>query len=131
MSGHGEKLSRKQEQAIGALLSTHTLRQAAEQVGVAEVTLRRWLGSPAFHRSYQDARQHVLSQTTDQLIHACTGAVATLESIMQDTDCTASARVTAARAILEMAYQGVELDSVAARVTELEAMLRTEQAVAG
>jgi hypothetical protein len=34
MTGHGEKLTRKQDQAIGALLSKQTLGAAAEQAGI-------------------------------------------------------------------------------------------------
>ena len=38
--GHGEKLSRKQEQAVVALLTMPTIRKAAEKAGVGERTLR-------------------------------------------------------------------------------------------
>ena len=40
MSGHGEKLTRKQDAAIGALLSQSTISAAAESVGIGEATLR-------------------------------------------------------------------------------------------
>src|SRR5688572_27719597 len=42
MNGHGERLSRKQEQAVVALLEQPTLGQAAAAVGVNEKTLRSW-----------------------------------------------------------------------------------------
>ena len=41
--GHGEKLSRKQEQAIAALLEQPTIDAAAQVVGVSERTIRNWL----------------------------------------------------------------------------------------
>ena len=56
MSGHGEKRSRKQEQAIASLLREATLESAAQAVGVGESTLRRWLQQPEFHRAYRAAR---------------------------------------------------------------------------
>jgi len=39
--GHGEKLSRKAEQAIAALLEHATIKAAAKACHVAERTLRR------------------------------------------------------------------------------------------
>ena len=42
-SGHGEKQTRKQEQAIAALLGCATIELAAEATGVAPITLKRWL----------------------------------------------------------------------------------------
>lgn len=39
MAGHGEKLSRKQEQAITALLVAPSIIEAATQAGIGEHTL--------------------------------------------------------------------------------------------
>jgi hypothetical protein len=39
MAGHGEKLSRKREQAIAALLSASTLVEAAKAAGIGDRTL--------------------------------------------------------------------------------------------
>ena len=46
--GHGERLSRKQEQAVAALLEHATIRAAAAAVPVHERTLRQWMRAPAF-----------------------------------------------------------------------------------
>lgn len=43
MAGHGEKLSRKKELALAALLVSPPLPEAATKVGVHERTLFRWL----------------------------------------------------------------------------------------
>ena len=48
MTGHGEKLTRKQEQAIACLLAEATLTAAASHCGIGEATLRRWLRDPQF-----------------------------------------------------------------------------------
>ena len=48
MPGHGEKLSRMQDKAVGALLTCDSLTQAALQCGVNEATLRRWLAVPLY-----------------------------------------------------------------------------------
>ena len=44
-----------------------------------------------------------------------------LEAIMQDATASASARVSAAKAVLETALKGVEVEDLAARMTALEA----------
>ena len=46
MKGHGEKLTRKMDAAIVALLTHATIPAAARNCGVAEVTLWRWLQLP-------------------------------------------------------------------------------------
>ena len=43
-----------------------------------------------------------------------------LTDISQDVNCPASARVSAARTVLELALKGVELEDLAVRVEELE-----------
>ena len=48
MKAHGEKLSRKQELAIAALLTCHAITDAAHQCGIGEVTLHRWLKEAPF-----------------------------------------------------------------------------------
>jgi len=46
--------------------------------------------------------------------------VLALTDISQDVNCPASARVSAARTVLELALKGVELEDLAVRVEELE-----------
>ena len=43
-----------------------------------------------------------------------------LTDVAQDVSCPASARVSAARTVLELALKGVELEDLAVRVEELE-----------
>ena len=120
MKGHGEKLSRNQERAISALLVHPTMSQAAEAAGIGEVTLWRWLRIPTFKEQYRLARREAVSQAVGQLQAACSIAVVALTDVFRDVNCPASARVSAARTVLEMALKGVELEDLAVRVEELE-----------
>ena len=120
MKGHGEKLSRNQERAISALLVHPTMTQAADAAGIGEVTLWRWLRIPTFKEQYRLARREVVSQAVGQLQAACSVAVVALTDISQDVNCPASARVSAARTVLELALKGIELEDLAVRVEELE-----------
>ena len=120
MKGHGEKLSRNQERAIAALLVHPTMLAAAAAAGVGEVTLWRWLQIPEFKEQYRLARREAVSQAVGHLQGACSVAVVALTDISQDVNCPASARVSAARTVLELALKGVELEDLAVRVEELE-----------
>mgnify|MGYP000586680698 CR=1 FL=1 len=120
MKGHGEKLSRNQERAIAALLIHPTMLAAAAAAGVGEVTLWRWLQIPEFKEQYRLARREAVSQAVGHLQGACSVAVVALTDISQDVNCPASARVSAARTVLELALKGVELEDLAVRVEELE-----------
>ena len=121
MIGHGEKLSRKQEQVITALVMCPSITEAAAQCGLAEVTLRRWLKHEAFQTAYREARRAVVQHAIVAVQQATGEAVATLRHVMQDADAPASARVSAAKAILETAVKAVEVEDLEARITALEA----------
>jgi hypothetical protein len=56
MAGHGEKLGRKQEDAIAALLSQRTVEEAAHVTGVGVRTLLRWMKIPEFDADYRRVR---------------------------------------------------------------------------
>jgi hypothetical protein len=74
-AGHGEKLTRKQEQAIAALLSEPTLEAAAGTAGISVRTLKTWLTLDDFRRAFDAARRQVLSDTVSRLAFAGTQAV--------------------------------------------------------
>jgi hypothetical protein len=120
MTGHGEKLTRKQEQAISALLLHPTLAKAAEACGVSEKTLWRWLQCPEFQQAYRQARREAVSQAIARLQRITAKAVDTLEGVMADAEAPAPAKVTACRVVLEVAVKAVELDDLQSRIEELE-----------
>ena len=62
----------------------------------------------------------VVSQAVGHFQGDCNADVLALTDISQDVSCPASARVSAARTVLELALKGVELEDLAVRVEELE-----------
>jgi hypothetical protein len=82
--GHGEKFSRKKEQAMASLLSATTLTEAGKQVGVSEKTLRRWLKDPGFSRELDEAREHLFRHTLYELAQAACNAVKQLTQVMEN-----------------------------------------------
>jgi phage terminase small subunit len=113
-------LTRRQEAFLAALLSCPTIAHAARTAGIAEVTAGRWLKDPSFQEAYRTARRHVVQHAVARVQQATSTAVGTLEAIMQDAAAPASARVSAAKAVLETAIKGVEIEDLEARITALE-----------
>lgn len=120
MTGHGQKLSRKKEQAIAALLLEPTIPEAAKSIKVHERTLWRWLKNPSFKKAYQKARFEVVSQAIAQLQKVTGEAVQTLREIINDHDAPADARVRAAQVIMTMAFKGIETEDLELRLVALE-----------
>jgi transposase-like protein len=118
MQGHGEKLTRKQEQAISALLSEATLSAAAERIGVNEATLRRWLRQADFTAAYREARRQVVEKATAQLQQSSWAASTSLLKLLGAN--SESVRLRAAVAILEQANKGLELLDFEERIAALE-----------
>jgi hypothetical protein len=102
MKGHGEKLTRKQEALMSALLLTPTLADAAHTASIGEVTAWRWLKDPTVQEAYREARRAAVQHAITQVQRATGKAVETLRNVMQDADTPASARVSAAKVILEI-----------------------------
>jgi hypothetical protein len=118
VSGHGEKRSRQAEAAISALLTCPTLDAAAGQVGIAPVTLRRWLADADFKARYRAARRQVVEQAIGGLQQAAGEAV---EALRRNLVCgVPAAEIAAAKAIVDQAVKGVELVDLAERVEQLE-----------
>jgi hypothetical protein len=124
VTGHGEKFGRKQESAIAALLTCPSLPAAAASSGISESTLRRWLQNEAFARRYRQERTRMLETTVNLLRQKSVMAVETLSEVANDKEAAASARVSAARSVVELAIKGAELLDLEARIDELEQMAR-------
>jgi hypothetical protein len=120
MTGHGQKLGRKREQAIAALLSHGTIEAAADAVGIAEVTLRRWMKDSGFRAEYLEARRLAMAQATSQLQQLSSAAANALKAVIEDTAAPHSARVAAARTVFDLGYRGVEIEDLAERIAALE-----------
>ncbi len=124
MKGHGEKLSRKQESAIAALLSEGTMKAAAASAGVSEATLWRWSRLPEFQARLRGARRQVLERAVSELQAASSEAV---EALRRNLGCAnPAAEIKAAQIILDQAMKGAELLEMQGRIEQLEAMLAAD-----
>jgi hypothetical protein len=107
MKGHGQKLTRKQEAVIVALLTEPTHAAAAARAGIGEATLHRWLQLPTFRSAYRRARRAIIETAIGRLKQAAGQAVETLE---RNLNCIRpGSEIRAALGILGLAVKAVEL----------------------
>jgi hypothetical protein len=106
LAGHGQKLTRKQDSMIAALLTEPSYAAAAAKAGVGPRTLHRWLHLPGFRAAYRQARREVLEFAIG---HAQADSVQAIETL-RDVACNGrrdSDRVRAACAQLYYAMRGI------------------------
>lgn len=123
--GHGDKLGRKSEAAIVALLANPTMPEAAKAAGVSETTLWRWLQRDDFRKKYREAQDKVFDGALGSLQGASTEAV---NCLRRNLTCgNASAEVQAARTILDYTLRAREMFELENRVVQLEAALKARE----
>jgi molybdenum-dependent DNA-binding transcriptional regulator ModE len=117
----------KQELALRAVVSHPTLKEAARAAGISETTLWRYMQSETFSRRVREARREAINHTFARLQAASGDAVSVLQELMTKEDAPASARITAARTVLDYAVRVVEIEDLRSRVEELEEFIRIRQ----
>ena len=127
MKAAEEKLTAKQERALLALLDCGETKRAAGVAGVAEVTLWRWLQTEAFQTRYRAARRQLVETAMAQLQRDCTIGVRVLREVAEDKEAPSSARVAAAKAILEQSISAIELIDLQERIERLEALIGSQE----
>lgn len=117
-----EKLSlpAKQEAAILALQVEPSYERVAEKVGITPRTLNRWMNTPAFFAAWQESRRQNLRRATSRIQYAAQHAVSCLITVMADKEAPHSARIAAAKTLLETAYRSSEQEDMAERIAALE-----------
>jgi hypothetical protein len=122
-----DALPPKQELALRAVISHPTLKEAALAAGVSETTLWRYMQDAAFSRRLREARRDAVNHAVIRLQRASSDAVTVLRDLMMKEDAPASARITAARVVLDYAIRSVEIDELRTRIEELEDCIRLRQ----
>jgi len=120
MSASSQKIGRKQEEAIVALLAQRSVDEAARVAKISSRTLYRWLNEPEFDRAFRRARRTAFSQSVARLQQGSSAAATTLLKTMIDPSTPASVRVRAAECILNHSAKAIELEDIEARLAELE-----------
>ncbi|CAA9293305.1 MAG: hypothetical protein AVDCRST_MAG77-4946 [uncultured Chloroflexi bacterium] len=101
-----------------ALAAGATYTDAGQRAGVSERTVARRMEDTAFRAEVADCRRLMVERAIGQLADASTAAVATLRALLDAESDTA--RLGAARSILELGTKLRESVEMEARLIELE-----------
>ena len=119
-SKRSTKVTRKMEQALVALMGQPTLSAAATCAGVKETRLLQWLQRDDFQDRYRELRWQAVRHAVAHLHHLGHEAVETLQHIMSDSTVAATARISAAKTILEVSVKSIEVEDLEHRLRTLE-----------
>ena len=106
-------LTQKQQKALSALLTNPTKEAAAK-------ALRRYLTDPEFQAEYQKAVSGMIEDAATQARQSLNPALSCLREIVEDGGETATARISAARSLLEYGLRLTEIADIMKQLEELE-----------
>lgn len=113
-------MTHKQTKALAALLTQPTKEKAASAAGIGLTTLKRYLADPEFQAEYQKAVSEMIEDAAAQAKQSLSPALSCLREIVEDGDETATARIQAARSILEYGLRLTEIADILKQLQELE-----------
>lgn len=111
------------EQALAALITYPTQKQAAEAVGIAPRTMRSYLEDEEFRAAYVDACRDMVAEATRKAQRGLELAVGALSRICEDEEAADGNRIAAARALLEYGIKLTEITDILAAVSRIEAAM--------
>ena len=121
--------NRRQRRFVVALSVAPSVEAAATVAGISERTAYRYLLEPSVKALLSQALDNAQGQATRRVVGEMTAALDTLAAIHADKEARASARVSAARAILSAGPVLREALDLAGRVAELEEHLAESETV--
>jgi hypothetical protein len=117
--GPGGKKANKIHLFVTNLLSGAGVEGAARAAGISVRTAWRWIHDPAVLARLREARKDAMNAAMARLQEAAAGAVDCLCEVQREGE-SESARVSAARCILEQALRAAELGDLEERLAKLE-----------
>lgn len=108
------------QRALQALLTQPTKKAAAEAAGIAPRTLRDYLADPEFQKEYKKAFGQLVTDATRQAQQSLSPAISALRDIVEDDNENSSARIAAARSLLEYGLRLTEFSDILAELEAVE-----------
>lgn len=108
------------DKAITALLQFSTEAEACESIGIHRSTLHEWKKNARFQERYREAQRSLYEHALGQLQAGASEAVQTLRDVMADPEAQDSARVSAAKAVLDLASKRIDQQDLEERIRALE-----------
>jgi len=121
-----KKMLRKKEKAIACLITQPTITLAAQEAGISQSTMFRWLNDSEFQADFRKAKKEIVGHALTQVQRSVTKAVETLLDVMGN-GVVESAKVSAAKTILELAIRAVEIEDLEERLEALEERMMDDE----
>jgi len=118
-----EGLNHKQALAAISIGTGATNEKAAAAAGLSSRQVGRMRSNPAFMAAVDAVLRRTYTRAVSRLVAVMATATDTLESICTDPDSPATARVSAARAILDLGIKAYTTAELETRVQQLEDLL--------
>jgi len=115
----GTRRNPNHPKALLALLSTSSVKEAAEMCGLSDRTLRNYLSDPEFKQAYDHERLRMFAEGVARLVQGATSAADVFIDELKHSD--PDIRIRAARSLWEFLSRGVETER---RIKELEELER-------
>jgi hypothetical protein len=112
------------DRVLAALLTSNTRKEAAQKSGVSERTIYSYLQDPVFLEQYEAGRRELVKAATEQIQRGLAPAITALREITEDGKAGRTARVAAARALLEYGIRLSEITDIYNRLDKLEEQAR-------
>lgn len=110
---------RNYEQIALLVLTQPTLKMAAEKAGISYKTLTRYRKNPEFQAVLQAEKVSIFHDTMQKAQAYTMEALETLREIQNNPTLNESARVSAAKGILELGTQLHSMEAIEAELAEL------------
>ena len=112
--------SENREKILAALMVCNTRTEAAAIAGVSERTVYSYLQDPTFQAEYETAKKELIKNASEQIQRSLEPSITALRSIVEDAHAAKTARVQAARSLLEYGIKLAEYTTLEDRVAALE-----------
>ena len=114
----------KKEKALAALLTSPTVKAAAQETGVESRTMRLYLKDPEFLAEYKRRCSSLLEDATNKAKAALPPAIERLSSIVMDDAQPTQYQIAACRALCEYSLRMTEVVDYEQRLQALEDEMR-------
>ena len=108
------------EELIAAMLSSGTIREAAELIGLSERTIYDRMKEDEFRALYKSAKADLLRAAVAEINDHIADAIRTIAEIMNDKEINPAVRLQAAQTLLNSATKFTQRLSEAEKATELQ-----------
>lgn len=123
-----DALTTRQAAYVAHRLAGLSQKTAAEKIGIATRTARTWETLPAVQAALRDGQDDLISEATATAAALLRPALIKLMALGDDIEAPATARVSALRAVADLALKLREVDDVAQRLADVERRLNEHYA---